>query len=170
MSRLFLQALQLGLEGDQHIVDPFQIGFRPAQAKLGFVAPRMQAGNPSRFFQQSSPIRGFGCDQLADLALTDQRRRTRAGRRIGKQQLHVAGAKFLAVDAICRALRTLDPATDIQLIAIIERRRREPPGVVDFEDDLGDVPQRLVGRAPEDDIVHLAAAHLLGGGFAHHPP
>ena len=170
LSRLFLQALQLGLEGDQHVLDPFQIGFRPAQAKLGFVAARMQAGNPRRFIQQNPTVRGFGGDQLADLSLADQRRRTRACRRVGKQQLHIAGAKLLAVDAVDGALRPLDPATDMQPIAIIERRRRESPGVVEFEDDLGDVPLRFVGGAPEDDIVHLAAAHLLGGRFAHDPP
>jgi len=42
-------------------------------------------------------------------------------------------------------------------------------GVVEFELDLGEIAGRPVAGAAEDHVVHLAATHPLGGGFAHHP-
>jgi hypothetical protein len=48
-----------------------------------------------------------------------QRRRTRAGRGIGEQDLHVARAHVTAIDPIDRAGFALDPARDFQDLPVI---------------------------------------------------
>ena len=42
-------------------------------------------------------------------------------------------------------------------------------GVIQQHLDLGDIARRPAGIAGEDDVVHLTAAHALGGGLAHYP-
>ena len=59
------------------------------------------------------------------------RRRARAGRGIGEQELHVAGAHLAAVDAVGRAGLALDPPRDLELIAVVESGRRLRVGVVE---------------------------------------
>jgi hypothetical protein len=41
--------------------------------------------------------------------------------------------------------------------------------VFEGQHDLGNVARRPRAGAGEDDVLHLAAAHLLGRGLAHHP-
>ena len=53
LARLAFQALQLAFDFADDVVEPRQIGFRRAQAKLGFVAALMQAGDSGGFFQNA---------------------------------------------------------------------------------------------------------------------
>ena len=78
----------------------------------------MQTGNAGGLFQHAAALLGLGLDDLADAALMHQRGRTRAGRSIGEQYLHVAGAHFAAVDAVGRALLALDAAGDFELLVL----------------------------------------------------
>ncbi len=79
-------------------------------AALRLVAARVQAGDAGGLLQDQSPRLRLGGNDFADLALADQDGRARAGRGVGKQQLHVAGARLAAVDAIGRAGFALDAA------------------------------------------------------------
>ena len=81
----------------------------------------------------------LGRDHLADLALAHQGGRARAGGGVGEQQLHVAGAHLLAVDAVGRALLALDAARHLEHVGIVEGGRRRAVGVVEDERDLGGV-------------------------------
>ena len=81
-----------------------QILFGGAQPQFGLVTARMQAGNAGGFFEHAAALLRLGLDDLADAALMHQGRRACAGRRVGEQHLHVARARFLAVDAVGRAL------------------------------------------------------------------
>jgi hypothetical protein len=113
--------------------------------------------------------RRLGVDQRADAALAHQRRRARAGRRIGEQGLHVAGADIAAVDGVGRAMTALDAPYDVELVGVVDRSGRRARLVVERQRHLGKVARRPRAGAGEDDIFHLAAAHLLGRGLAHHP-
>ena len=86
-----------------HVVEPLEILLGGAQPQLGLVAAGVQAGDAGRLFEQRAARLRLGLDQLADAALPDHRGRARAGRLVGEQQLHVLGARFLAVDAVDRA-------------------------------------------------------------------
>jgi hypothetical protein len=80
----------------------------------------VQAGNAGRLFQQRAARLRLGLDQFADAALPDHRGRARAGRLVGEQQLHVLGARFLAVDAVDRAGLALDAARHLQFVGVVE--------------------------------------------------
>ena len=169
LAGLLLERVELALERHDHVVEACQVGFRRAQAQLGLVPAGMQPGDPGRLLEQAAPLGRLGVDQRADPALADQGGGMRAGRRIREQQLHVAGAVVLAVDPVVGAFATLDPAVDLDLVEIVELGRDLAVVIGQGQRHLGDVARRPVGAAAEDDVVHLAAAHALGRGLAHHP-
>ena len=111
-ARLALERRHLARELADHVFQALQILFGRAQAQFRLVAARMQSGNAGGLFQHAAALLGLGLDDLADAALMHERGRTRAGRSVGEQYLHVARAHFTAVDAIGRALLALDPARD----------------------------------------------------------
>src|SRR5260221_7246523 len=86
LPRLFLERLELRLQRDDDVVEPFEIGLRRAQPQFGLMASRMQPADPGRLFEQAAPLDWLGVDDGADAALADQRRRMRAGRRVGEQE------------------------------------------------------------------------------------
>ena len=51
LSGLFFQALHLDFKSSQNIFQPFQIGFRTAQAQFRLMTPGMQAGDAGGFLQ-----------------------------------------------------------------------------------------------------------------------
>ena len=92
LARLLLQAFHLAGELADHVLDAGEVGFGRLQSQLGFMPAGMQTGHAGGIFQHAAALLGLGLDDLADLALVDQRRRTRAGGGVGKQNLHVTGA------------------------------------------------------------------------------
>ena len=169
LTGLFLEVLELRLQGNHDVVEAFQVGFGAAQTQLGLVAAGMEAGDAGGLLQEGAPIDGLGGDDGADAALADQRRRARPGGRIGEQEVDVAGPHLLAVDAVGGTASALDTAADLKLFEFVESGGRGAFRVVQAEQHLGDVARRTVGGAAKDDVVHFAAAHLLGRRLAHNP-
>ena len=169
LAGLPLEALELGLEGRDDVVEALQVALGGAQAQLGLVPAGVQAGDPGGLLQQGPAPGRLGVDQRADPALADQRGRVRAGRRIGEQELDVLGAMLAAVDPVGRAAAALDLSGDLKLVQLGEVAAGGAVAVVQGERDLGQVARRARGAAGEDDVVHLAAAHALGRGLAHDP-
>ena len=169
LARLALQPLVLLFERHQDVLHPCQILLGGAKAQLRLVAAGIEAGDAGGFVDDGAPVDRLGVDQGADAALAHQRGRARAGRRVGEQRLHIAGADLAAVHRIGRAVSALDAAHDVELVGIVHHRRRGARLVVEGQHDLGDVARRPRAGAGEDDVLHLAAAHLLGRGLAHHP-
>ena len=112
---LALEARQLRLQLPDHVVEPRQILLRRLELELGLVPARVQAGDAGGFFEDEPARLRLGVDDLGDLALAHQGGRARAGRGVGEEQLHVAGAHVAAVDAIGRARLALDAAGDLEL-------------------------------------------------------
>ena len=169
LTRLLLQLLPLHVERREHVVHPPQVRLGALQAQLRLVPPRMQADDAGCFLQQRAPFGRLGGDHLRHLALRDQSGGARAGGGVGEQQVHVARADLAAIEPVDRALRPLDPPADQQLPLVAPGRGCRARAVVEFDDHLGEVASRPFGAAGEDDVVHLAAAHLPGGGLPHHP-
>ena len=111
---LALERLDLAGELVDDVVEPRQVGLGGAQPQLRLVPARVQAGDAGGFLEHAPALLGLGRDDLADPALVHQRRRARAGRGVGQQDLHVAGAHLAAVDAIGRARLALDAARDVE--------------------------------------------------------
>ena len=169
LAGLALERLHLRFERRDDVLEAVEIGLRCAQPQLRLVTARVQAGNARRFLQQMPPLGRLGADELADLALADQGRGTGTAGRVGKQDLHVSGAHVAAVDAIVGARAALDAARDFELGMLVIGGRRVALGVVEHQRHLGQVARRALGGAGKNDVVHLAAANLLGGGLAHDP-
>jgi hypothetical protein len=133
------------------------------------VAPRVQATDSGGFFEQAAAVLRLGVDDRADHPLADQCCGLCASVGVGKQELNVTGPDIVAVDEIARPLFAFDAARDLDLFFVIELGRRAAVGVIEFELDFCQVAGRSFAGAAEDHVVHLAAAHPLGGRFAHHP-
>ncbi|MNQ63689.1 hypothetical protein D3C85_780810 [compost metagenome] len=169
LTRLALQPVQRRLQLAADVVQPVQIGLCGLEAQFGLVAAGVQACHAARFFQNSTTVLRLGGDQFGNLALTHQGRAVGPGRGVGEQQLDVAGADLLAVDAIGRALAPVDAARHFQNGRVGKGLGRALLGVVDGQDDFG-VAARRAARGPgEDDVVHALAAHGLGRVGAHDP-
>ena len=169
LAGLLPQSLHLAAELADHILDAGEVGFGRLQPEFRLVAAGVQTGDARGIFQHAAALLRLGLNDLADLALVHQRRRPRAGRRIGEQKLHVAGTYVAAVDAIDRARLTLDPARDFQKLAIVDRGRCRAIGIVDRHHHFGVVARRPVARAREDHRIHVGGAQRLVRGLAHRP-
>ena len=169
LAGLALQAVELGLELRCDVLETGEVLFRRAQLELGLVAARVQAGDAGGLFENEAAGLRLGIDDLGDLPLAHQRRRARAGRDIGEQQLHVAGAHVLAVDAVGRARLAFDAARDLQRVVLIVLGRCAAVVILHGDHDFRHVAGRALGGAGEDDVVHARGAHRLVGAFAHDP-
>src|SRR5258708_18088872 len=110
------------------------------------MAAGVEAGDAGGVFQHAAALFGLGLNDLADLALVDHRRPPRAGRGVGEQEPDVAGAHVAAVDAVDGTRLTLDPARNLQNLAIVYRSRRGAVGVVDRHHHFGVIARRTAPR------------------------
>ena len=133
------------------------------------MAPGVQAADARGFLENAATLRRLGVDDVADAPLAHERRGMRAGGEIGEQILHVAGAHFPPIDAICRARAAFDAARHFDLFILVEGGGRVAVGIVEHQCDLGHIARRARIRTVEDDVFHATAAHLAWRGFAHHP-
>ena len=169
LTRLSLEAVDLGVDLLEHVLDAQEIVFRALEPQLRFVAARVEAGDARGLFQDQPARLGPGRNDLPDLPLPHQRRRARACRSVGEQELHVARAHLLAVDAVGRTRVAFDAPGDLDRLGIVEGGRRAAVGVVEQEPDLGVVARGTLAGAGEDDVLHARAAHVLERALAHHP-
>jgi hypothetical protein len=86
----------------------------------------------------------------------------RPGRRIGEQQLHIAGARLAPVNPETRAGAAHDAPHDLDCRALIEGQQCIACAIINGQRDFGEVACRTEAGAAEDHIVHLAAAQPLG--------
>ena len=133
LPRLPLERVDLAGELADHVLEPRQVLLGRAQPQLRLVPARVQAGDAGRLLEHAPALLRLGLDDLADAPLVHQRGRARAGRGVGKQDVHVARAHLAAVDAIGRALLALDPARDVEGLVLVELRRRLARAVVDLD-------------------------------------
>ena len=132
--------LRLQLAGD--ILQPVQIGFGGVELQLGLVAAGIEAGDAGGLLQNAAARLRLGVDDLGNAPLTHQGGRARAGGGVGEEQLHVAGAHLLAVDAVGGALVALDAARHLQRVKPGIGRRGLAGGIVDGQHHLGDIARR----------------------------
>ena len=169
LARLLLQPVHLSGELSNHILDAGEVGFGRLQPQFRFMPASMEAGDAGGIFQHTAALFGLGLNDFADLALVDQRRRTRAGGGVGKQDLHVARADVAAVDAINRTCLALDAAGDLESLAIVDGGRRGAIGIVDRHHHFSMVACRTVAGTGKDHRVHVGGAQRFVRRLAHRP-
>src|SRR5215475_9319294 len=74
LAGLTLQRLQLRGELADQVAEALKIGFRRVEAKLGLMAPAVQAGNACGILQHAAPLLRSRIDDLPDATLAHQRR------------------------------------------------------------------------------------------------
>ena len=169
LTRLALQAVQLGLELRGDVVEAGEVGFRRLELQLRLMAARVQPRDARRLFEDQAPGLRLRIDDLGDLALPHEGGRARAGRGIGEQQLHVTRTHVLAVDAVGGALVALDAARDFEKFLVLVMGWCRAVVIGERDHDFRHVAGRALGGAGEDHVVHAGRAHRLVGAFAHHP-
>ena len=169
LTGLPFETFDLGVELAEDVRQSRQIVLRRLEPQLRLVPAAVEAGDAGGVFQNASPLLGFGVDNLADLALADERGRTCPGGRILEQDLDVAGTHIAAVDAVGRTGLALDPARDLDAVAVVELGRRSALAVVEEDRHLGGIARGPRRRAREDDVVHGGGTHGLMRRLAHHP-
>ena len=169
LARLLAQIRQLSADLADHVPEAFEIGFGRLETHFRLVTAAIEARDAGRVLQDAAALLRLGIDELADLPLLDQRPAARAGGGVGEQNLHVLGARFLAVDLVNGAGLALDAARDFQHVVVVEGGGGGALRVVDRNHHLGHVARRALIRAGEDHVVHGGGAHALVGGLAHHP-
>ena len=83
--------------------------------------------------------------------------------------MHIARAQFLAIDAEIAALTTRNPARYFQFGDIVIGCRRQPRRIFQKQHHFRHIAPGARGGTGENHIIHFAAAHRLGRGFAHGP-
>ena len=146
LARLTLEAVDLGVDLLQDVLEAGEIVLGALEPELGLVPARVEARDARGLLQDQPARLGLGGNDLADLALAHQRGRARSRRSVGEQKLHVARTHLLAVDAVGRTLVALDAPRDLDALGIVEGRGRAAVGIVEHEPDLGVVAR---GRRPE---------------------
>ena len=124
------------------IVKPCQIVLGGAQFQLGLVAPCVKPRGACRFIEQGAPLPRLRSGQGADPSLSDQRTGKRPGRRIGEQQMHVAGARLSPIDPECRAGAAHNSTRDLDRRRVIERQRCVAQAIVEAQRNFGEVARR----------------------------
>jgi len=158
LPRLAFERVDLARELVDHVFEPREVVLGRAQPQLRLVPPRMQARYAGGFFEHAPALLRLGLDDLADAPLMHHRGGTRAGRRVGEQNMHVAGAHLAAVDAIGGARLALDAARHVERLMLVELGGRLARAVVDLDRDLGVVAPRPVVGAGKDHVVHVGGA------------
>jgi len=64
----------LPCELDDHVLDAGEVGFGGLQPQFRLVAAGVKPGDAGGVFQHAAALFGLGLNDLADLALVDQRR------------------------------------------------------------------------------------------------
>ena len=163
---LRFQVLELLAELQADVLDAQQIFARVFQPRLGFPAPFAIFRYAGRLFQKAAQVFRLRLDDARNHALLDDRVAASAQAGAEENVGDVAPAHVHVVQEIRRLAVALEHALDGNF-----RVGRPGPGrlaqaVVEYQLDAG-TPRRLaLGRTVEDDVLHVFAAQLLGGGFA----
>src|SRR5215469_16434819 len=97
----------------------------------------VQSRNAGSFLEDRTAGERFLADQEPDLSLAHKRRRRRAGRRIGEEDLHVALADVATVDAIDGTRLALDASRDLDRVEFAIGAAGGTIRIVDDERHLG---------------------------------
>ena len=93
-----------------------------------------------------------------------------AGGGVSKQHLHITRAYVLRAHFVGGPRIPRDPADDLQIVAVVKRRRSQSLAIINMQRHFRKVPRRPCRGPGKDHIFHAAAAHRCRTIFTHHPP
>ena len=166
---LLLQRIALFDQAGNNIIQPFKVGFCAFQPQLGLMPSGVQTADICCLFKKGAAVCRTRPHNRADAALRYNTGRARAGRAVGKQQLHILGPRRTHIHKIAASLAAFDLAGDFNIVVIIEFTGRRPVAVVQLQRDFCQIAGGARVGAGKDYIIHFAATHLARVAFAHHP-
>ena len=131
LGRLPLQRAALLLDLEDDVVDAGQVLLRRLELQLRGAAAALVLRDAGRFLDQLPPIGRPRAENLADLALLDDRVGLDAEPGVHQQVLHVAQPADLAVDQVFALARSVEPAhqldvADDQRRLVVQRSTAAP--------------------------------------------
>ena len=163
---LTLQRRELATHLAQQVVEPQEVALGGFEPPLGALAPLAELENAGGFLDDGTPVFGTRVEHRVELPLPDDHVLLATDARVGEQLLDVEQATGRAVDLVLGVAGAEQRAGDRHLA---ELDRQQAGGVVDGQRHLGPAERGTVGRAREDDVVHLAAAQRARPLGAEHP-
>ena len=165
-ARLPFDLAEAALDFGDDILEPSEILPGVLEFELSFVLSLLVPGDSSGFLDEDSPVGGSGREHLADPALLDDG--VVPGAETDGQEFvrHIHEACDLAVEAVLRGTRAIDPPADLH-----PAPARRPVAVVGLEldGDLGGAGRGPAAGAVEDHVAHVLQAHERRALFAEDP-
>ncbi len=166
LGRLALEALELLLDLVDDVVDAEEVLLRRLELELGLPAAGLVLRDAGRLLDDRAAVGGLGGEDLADLALLDDRVGLRAEAGVHEQLVDVAQATDLAVHEVLALAVAVEPARHHALGAAVRAVAVEAG---DLEVHLGHLQRLAAGAAVEDHVLHRRAAQALRALLAEHP-
>ena len=163
---LTLQRRELAAHLAEEVVEPKQVAFGALQPALGPLAPLPELQDPGGFLDDAATVFGPRVEHRVELTLPDDHVLLPADPGVGEQVLDVEQPAGRAVELVLGVTLAEQRAGDRDLGELDREQRGR---VVDRERHLGPPQRGAVGRAREDDVVHLAAAERARPLGAEHP-
>ena len=176
--RLAAQRSELALDLAHHVLDARQVLHRALELALAGDLPAAEESRSRRLLDEQTQLLGLRVDDLRHAALLDHRVGLRAHAAAEEQLRHVAQAGRRVVDEVVRLARAEDlplhrelgHASDVRREAVLLAGDGERGvGLLEGEDDLGEVQRRALRVADEDDVLHLLGAEVLDALLAQGP-
>ena len=163
---LLPQGLHLELQLGDLVVDPDQVLVRMDQLPLCLLLPVAVAGDAGGLLKDLPAVGRLDGQDLVNPALADDGVALPAQAGVHEQLVDVLEAHRAAVDVVFALPRAVVPPGDHHLRLL---HVEDVGGVVQHQGDLGIPRLAALGRAAEDDVLHLAPPQGPGGLLPHHP-
>ena len=163
---LALEGADLALDFADQVEEPLEVLLGRGQPPLGPLAATAVLEHAGRLLDDGPPVLGPGLQDGVEVALADDHvlLATHAG--VGEELLDVEEPAGGPVDRVLAVARPEQRPGDGDLGQV---GGQLAGAVVDGERDLGPSEGRPVGRAHEDDVLHLRRAHRAGALGPEHP-
>ena len=164
--RLLLERADLELQLVYLVVHAQEVLVRPREAALRLLLAVAEAGDARGLLQHLAALGALAVDYLRYAALADYGVAVPAQAGVHEQLVHVAQAHLVAVYIVLALARAVIAAGYGYLLRVDVE---DAAGVVQNERHLRKTHGPALGRAAEDDVLHLAAAQGLAALLAHDP-
>ncbi len=150
----------------EQVVQPGEVPLGGGQPALGPFLALAVLEHARGLFDDEPSVLGAGVEHRVDLPLAHDHVLLATHPGVAEQLLHVEEAAGHVVDGVLALARPPQRAGDRHLA---ELDGEQPGAVVDRQADLGPPERLALGRAREDDVLHLLAADRGGRLGAEHP-
>ena len=164
--RLLFQRADLPLELVVQVADAVQVFLGRGELALCLLLAVAELGDAGGLLEDLAPVLALERQDLVDAALSDDGIAVAPQTCVHKQLVDVAQAAVLFVEEVFALPRAVIAAGHHDLG---ELRAEHALGIVQNQRDLGKADRPSLGRAAENDVLHLGAAQRAGRLLAQHP-